>query len=344
MKANRKTSLSRELLKKRTILSFILALLLITLFFSRTNLSEILYYLKRVDPIFVGLAFVSHYATYLVRADRWKRMLRQAGFSGHLLDLAKIIFVFQSIDCVIPAKIGDIYGAHLMRTNFSMSRSYSFGTIFLWRILDLVIVVAVAGITAAALFGSGLPHELTVLLKIAVPCLAALVALLLLFFRFHHHLAFRLKSDRLKIWVDSFREGLRMNWRIMPALLFGTTLIWFLEAGRFYFVCKSMHVATDWIAVLFVTSLATLLTAFPLTPSGLGAVELGMLKLLSLVRIADPAAYPLIIWDRFIAHWSQIILGVLFIIFNRRINLDIVPKRNLNLAGTEKKIEGILDA
>jgi uncharacterized protein (TIRG00374 family) len=331
-------------LKKRTVLSVMFALLLITLFFSRTNLQEILHYLKRVDPVFVGLAFASHYATYFLRADRWKRMLRQAGFSGRLLELAKIIFVFQSIDCVIPAKIGDIYGAHLMRTNFSMSRSYSFGTIFLWRILDLVIVVTVAVISAAVVFGSSLPQELVVSLKIAVPCLAAVVALVMLFLRLQHHLALRLKSDRLRIWIDSFREGLRLNWKIMPALLFGTTMIWFLEAGRFYFVCRSMNVAIDWTAVLFVTSLATLLTAFPFTPSGLGAVELGMLKLLSLVGIADPAAYPLIIWDRFIAHWSQIILGVVFMIVNKRINLEIVPSRDLKLSGNEKKLEGIVDA
>jgi uncharacterized protein (TIRG00374 family) len=344
MEANRKTSLRKELLRKRTILSFMLALLLIALFFSRTRLHEILYYLKRVDPIFIGLAFASHYATYFLRADRWKRMLRQAGFSGRLLDLAKIIFVFQSIDCVIPAKIGDIYGAHLMRANFSMSRSYSFGTIFLWRLLDLVIVVAVAVTTAAVLFGSRLPQELVVLLKIAVPCLAAVVVLLLLFFRFQHHLTLRLRSARVKIWIDSFREGLRLNWKIMPALLVGTTMIWFLEAGRFYFVCRSLAVTMDWTAVLFVTSLATLLTAFPLTPSGLGAVELGMLKLLSLVRIADPAAYPLIICDRFIAHWSQIILGVVFMIVNKRINLEIFPNRDLKLADTEEKLEGIVDA
>lgn len=344
MEANTKISLRQELLKKRTILSFILGLFLITLFLSRTNLQQIVQYLHRVDPLFIGLAFASHYATYIFRADRWRRMLRQAGFSGRWLDLAKIIFVFQSIDCVIPAKIGDIYGAHLMRTNFAMSRSYSFATIFLWRILDLVIVLAVAVSTTAILFGSKLPGELLVLLKIAVPCLAALIVLLLLFFRFHRHLAVRLKSDRLKVLVDSFREGLRLHRKIMPALLLGTTLIWFLEAGRFYFVCRSMGVAIDWISVLFVTALATLLTAFPFTPSGLGAVELGMLKLLTLVRIGNPTAYPLIIWDRFIAHWSQIILGAVFIIVNKRINLEIVPKRDLKLGGADQKLEGIVDA
>jgi uncharacterized protein (TIRG00374 family) len=102
-----------------------------------------------------------------------------------------------------------------------------------------------------------------------------------------------------------------------------TLVIWFLEAGRFFFVCKSMGVEVNLLSVLFITSSAVFLTAIPFTPSGLGAVELGMLKLLSLIGIGNPVAYPLIIWDRVIAHWSQILFGIIFILFSKAANVKI---------------------
>jgi len=60
-----------------------------------------------------------------------------------------------------------------------------------------------------------------------------------------------------------------------------------------------------------------------LAGAGLGAVELGMLQLLAFVGIGNSVAYPLIIWDRVIAHWSQIMLGMVLIIFSRSVNLKI---------------------
>jgi uncharacterized protein (TIRG00374 family) len=77
------------------------------------------------------------------------------------------------------------------------------------------------------------------------------------------------------------------------------------------------------IPVLFVSTSSALLTAIPFTPSGLGAVELGMVELLAFVGIGSPAAYPLIVWDRLIAHWSQILFGAVLVLFSRAAHLEI---------------------
>jgi len=53
---------------------------------------------------------------------------------------------------------------------------------------------------------------------------------------------------------------------LIPSLLVSTTAIWFLEAGRFYCVCRSMDVDVSLLAVLFVSTSSALLTAIPFTP------------------------------------------------------------------------------
>jgi glycosyltransferase 2 family protein len=318
---NDKFSLKKEVLRKRTLLSFALSLLLFYLFFSRINLGDMMRYVKNVNLFFLFLAFLSHYVSYLVRGYRWKKMIQEAGFSGRSFDLAKIIFLFQSIDCVLPAKLGDVYGAHLMKINFSLRRSFSLGSIFLWRIIDFVIAMAIVVTSAFVLFGNRIPPEIVSALKVAGLCLLAVLVLVGVFFHSHKHFPIKWKSERLSDLIDSFHQGLRLNWKLVPLLWVSTTVIWFLEAGRFFFVCKSMGVDTSLVSILFISTCSALLTAIPFTPSGLGAVELGMVGLLAFVGIQSPVAYPLIIWDRLIAHWSQLFLGILFVLFNKAIRL-----------------------
>lgn len=316
-------SLQKELLKKRTIFSFALSFLLIYLFFSRTTLSEIAHYITQGDPGFLFLAFVAHYVSYLFRGERWKQILQPTGFSGSTLKLTKITFLFQSVDCVLPAKLGDVYGAHLMKLNVGLSRSFSLGSILLWRLLDFLFISVSVGIMGMILFGHHIPPELLLSLKIVVPCLLIAVLMLSVFFHSYTRLAALLKSERLRGIVSSFRDGLRFSWKKVPYLLLITVAIWGLEATRFYFICRAMHVDMTFISVMFITFFSVLLTAIPFTPSGLGAVEFGMLKLLAMIGFTAPVAYPLIIWDRLISHWSQIFFGGLLVALSKPINLKV---------------------
>ena len=344
MEAPKEFSLRKELLRKRTILSFILSLVLLTLFLSYATIGDVTRHLREVNVFFLILAFLSHYLSYILRGYRWRRMIERTGFRGGAFDLAKVIFIFQSVGCVLPAKLGDVYGAHLMKINFSLSRSFSLGSIFLWRIFDFVVVMAFALGSALVLFGSKIPPELISAMKVIVPCVLGLLIFIGLLFHSHKWFLTRFASERLGKLINAFREGLRLNGRMVPSLMMTTTFIWLLEAGRLFFVCRSMGVNIQWVQVIFVTCSTLLLTAIPLTPAGLGAVELGMLKLLSFVGIGNLVAYPLIILDRFIAHWSQILLGILLVSFSRAMNIkmwqfeeDKVPTSTKKLAISSEK-------
>ena len=338
MEAPKEFSLRKELLRKRTILSFILSLVLLTLFLSYATIGDITRHLREVNVLFLILAFVSHYLSYILRGYRWRRMIERTGFRGGAFDLAKIIFIFQSVGCVLPAKLGDVYGAHLMKINFSLSRSFSLGSIFLWRIFDFVVVMAFAVGSALLLFGSKIPPELISAMMVIAPCVLGLLVVVGLLFHSRKWFFTRFASERLERLINSFREGLRLDGRMIPSLLMATTFIWLLEAGRFFFVCRSMGVDIHWVQVIFVTCSTLLLTAIPLTPAGLGAVELGMLKLLAFVGIGNPVAYPLIILDRFIAHWSQILLGIVLVSFSRAINVKMWQLEEDKVSPPTKKL------
>lgn len=316
-------SLKQHVFTKRALLSFGFSLFLFAVFFSQANLADILRSLRRIDPVFLALAFCAHYASYLFRAARWKAMLAPDGFSGSIISLSKITFLFQSVDCVLPAKLGDVYGSHLMKLNFGLNRSYALGSIFLWRVIDLMFVGGAAVGSAFWLFGGNLPAEVAWMLKFGLPAFVMALAALALFLHHHHRLTGVIASEKIHRLLASFRRGFRLNLRALPVVCVSTALFWALEALRFFCICRAMSVDVQPVAVIFVTFAAMLFTAVPFTPSGLGAVELAMRTLLALIGVAPAAAYPLILWDRFISHWSQIVLGMIFVMFSQPINVKI---------------------
>lgn len=305
-------SLKRELIRKRTLLSALICALLLSLFLSRVSFSETGRALWRARLAFLFLAFLSHYLAYLFRGHRWKRIVSRLGFQGRSLDLARIILLFQSLDCVIPARLGDLYGAHLMKLNFSLSRSSSLGSIFLWRILDALVMFSLILLTTLLLFGRRVPAELAFLLH-AVQVGALLIPVLAVSLLVGRKTILpRLPlGKRLRRAVDSFGGGLKPEMSALPFLLLSTGLVWLLEMGRLYFICCAFSLRLSPVEVAFVSLAATLSTAIPLTPAGLGAVELIMVKLLTLVRVDGALVYPITMLDRAIAHWSQILLGAL---------------------------------
>ena len=63
--------------------------------------------------------------------------------------------------------------------------------------------------------------------------------------------------------------------------------------------------------VVFLTMIPLLASAFPITPSGAGVVEITLFSCLRVVGISMPIAGSLTVVNRFIDYWLHIALGVL---------------------------------
>ena len=92
-----------------------------------------------------------------------------------------------------------------------------------------------------------------------------------------------------------------------------TGLIWATEALRLYFVIQALSfgdLGLGLSGILFVALIGSLLTAVPLTPAGLGAVE-GVVYgiLVTIFGIAGAQATAIVLVDRSLSVFSVVILG-----------------------------------
>ena len=153
-------SLGRRLRQPRTLISLILPLVLLGLFVSALpgfKLDELPGKLASANPWLLIGAFVVFYAGFPLRGLRWAFLVRQSGFELKVRDSMEIIFLSWLVNCLVPAKLGDVYRAYLLKINSTVSLSRTFGTVFIERILDLFAIVTLGLAAGFVSFRGRLP-------------------------------------------------------------------------------------------------------------------------------------------------------------------------------------------
>ncbi|HWH23342.1 MAG TPA: lysylphosphatidylglycerol synthase transmembrane domain-containing protein [Candidatus Limnocylindria bacterium] len=313
-------SLARRLRDPRTIISIVvpLALLVLIAFNLRDfDLAETVATIVAANPLLLLGAFAIYYLGFPLRGYRWQLLLRVANTRIGLRDSTEIIFISWLVNCVVPAKLGDVYRAYLLRLNFAVSLSRTFGTVFIERIFDLF-AIAILGLAAALWsFRDRLPPEVQLVIGMGIAVLLMLSAGLYTLRNFGRRTLVRLPlpaKAKLLEFYDRFDEGVfALRPRQVPYIALLTGLIWATEAMRLLLVIEALGFRDVHLGIsgaFFVALAASLLTAIPFTPAGLGVVELGVVGILTIIYGVDPSnAVAITLVDRAISVLSIIAFG-----------------------------------
>lgn len=311
-------SLARRLRDPRTIVSIVLPIVILVLLYRALpnfQLDVLVQLILGADPWLLLAAFAVYYVGFPMRGYRWALLLRNTGFSLRVKDSTEIIYISWLVNCLVPAKLGDVYRAYLLRANYDTSLSRTFGTVFIERMFDLF-AIAILGLAAGFWsFRTGFAPAVQFILGLAVVVVIVLAVGLFTLRNFGRRAITRLPlPHRVREYYDRFEEGVfALPARQVPGLAILTGLIWMTEAARLYFVILALGFDDLNLGIsgtVFVALAASLLTAVPLTPGGLGIVEAGMVGILTGiygVPVTEATAIALV--DRAISVLSIIVLG-----------------------------------
>jgi glycosyltransferase 2 family protein len=322
-------SLGRRLRDPRTIVSIVLPIILLGLLVTQLpgfRLEEALARIGGADPWLLVAAFAVYYLGFPLRGYRWQLLLRGAGTRIGLRDSTEIMFLSWLVNCLVPAKLGDVYRAWLLRANFLVSLSRTFGTVFIERIFDLF-AIAILGLAAGFWsFRAGLPAEVQLVFGIGLAVVFGLSIGLYTVRNFGRRLIIRAPvpaKQKMLEYYDRFEEGVfSVGKRQVPWLAIVTALIWATEAMRLLLVITALNFTEVHLGIsgaFFVALAASLLTAIPFTPAGLGVVELGVVGILTLIYgVPESDAVAITVVDRAISVLSIIILGSVAYVLSRK--------------------------
>ena len=321
-------SIARRLRQPRTIISIAIPLLIIFGFvvINGKSLGRVPGLVLGANPLLILAAFAVFYAGFPLRGLRWATLLRGTGLRIGIKDSTEIILLSWLVNCVVPAKLGDVYRAYLLKINSTASLSRTFGTVFIERVLDLF-AIAILGLAAGYWsFRSGLPPAIQVVFGIGVVVVVLLAAGLLTMRNFGRRIIVALPFLPRQVLdlYDRFEEGVfgALRFRQLPALSALTGTIWMTEALRLYLVVLALgfdDVSLGLSGAVFVALIGSLLTAVPLSPAGLGIVEAGVVGVLTVAYgVPLPEATAIALLDRVISVFSVIVVGSIAYLLSKK--------------------------
>lgn len=317
-------SLRERFLNLKTLLSFAAAFAVLFLMVTRLDVSlgTLWLNIKGSNPFLYVLAIAVYYLTFPLRGARWQLLLKNVAVRHRpgvrmpsWPGLMEIIFLSWFANCVLPAKLGDVYRGYLLKKNSDMGLSTGMGTVLAERAVDMLIVVALMAAAALALLGGNPGLTWGIMGLGGGMAIAALLGMVVMQ-RFGGNLQ-QLLPLRLRGYFQAFKEGTLGSFGQLPLLAALSIVIWLVEAGRLYFVAQSLGVPLGLAAVLFVASANSILTVFPFTPAGLGLVEAGVTGLL-MMFMSKELALSLALMDRGISYWSVLLVGLVVFLFSRK--------------------------
>lgn len=321
-------SIGRRLLNWRTVIPLVIVFAALAYFAKQSNINpqQTWAALRSANVLLLLAAFLIYYLSFPIRTLRWRILLQNVGYTKSKgVDLPKfpklleILYISWFANVIVPAKLGDLYRAYLLRKETDLPTSRTFGTVLAERLLDLIVLLLLFIPAVIISLHENLPSQLQTGLKVTLALVVIGVAGLFVLRLFPTKIA-GLVPERFRGHYNHFQQGTLGSFRRVPTLSALTVTVWICESSRFLLVALAfkliggdpLHIVT---ASLFIALGEALLTVVPFTSGGIGLVEGGMLAMIALFSPNHNLAAAAILSDRAISLFSILIIGFLVFMF-----------------------------
>ncbi|WP_438425973.1 lysylphosphatidylglycerol synthase transmembrane domain-containing protein [Aquimarina macrocephali] len=276
-----------------------------------------LQYITQADPKWVILSVIMGIISHLSRAYRWKFLLEPLGYPIKLSNSFMAVMVGYLANLGIP-RSGEILRGGTISTYEGVPFKKAFGTIISERVIDLLMLLLIIGITL--LFQSELLLSYLEE-KIASPFITLTVLLGLLIAGIAFLKIIKTSSNPLLIKLRNFGNGLLEGVKSISkirqkrAFVFHTFFIWTLYIGMFYIIKFTVPETTSLSIGPILATFVAGSFAMSTTNGGIGAFPIAIATILLLFDIEKPAgeAFGWILWGSQTA--INIIIGALSFLF-----------------------------
>ncbi len=279
----------------RGILGIGISVVALWILLQTVDVREAIDVLRQADLAIVALMAVSVVLDVAFRGARWRALLMPIKRVAYPRVLG-YTYIGYLANNVLPARLGELVRAHALGEGEDLSRTTVLGTIVVERILDTLIVVALAGLAVAVLGVGGVLSTAVVLGAVFVGVL--LVGLIVA------TLSHRLPgADRVAAAVERFprvvdlgrrlRDGLRVVNQpsaVAWALVF-SALAWTFSIATFILGGRALGIELTPLQGALLSSGVALVTIVPAAPGYLGTFELTAVSIASQFGIDRDAAF-----------------------------------------------------
>jgi len=314
--------------KGKVFLTAALAILILAFVATFLGASDILENVKHASFRTLVLASLVYCISWPLRGMRFQQILKRLGNQYGLGFLTGSIFISQSANVILPARIGDLSRMYILKKSKDLALTTSFSSLTVERVFDIVAITSIAILASS---GAASRFELA-------PWMDSLIKLsglaVVLFFSILFIVSFRegrtkkvLKkensqnelSGRIRGFASTFLHQMSVI-AVRPGAFLAVTasslLIWGIDIFTCFLVLKSFPTvgvsisSTYMISLIFLAvALGNIAKIFPVTPGAIGTYEVALTAVFALGGIRPEIGFTVAVLDHIIKNAITLIGG-----------------------------------
>jgi uncharacterized protein (TIRG00374 family) len=310
----------------------------------RISVYEIYILLKIAKKEYFLLAVLSIFLTFIVWTIRWTHFFGEA-FRKDFLFLLKVLFAGAFFNTITPgAGIGgEPFRAHFLAKRYKKSRAMMLAYVLGDKFFQLMTLAIFAIFSIFFVFiYIKISNTLTYILEGVLTVVLILISFTIysILRKTHFRIGVLLKKlhffnffkkrfetpEELESYADcrikSFSRIFKKMVKSKKNLIIGFSLaivFWLLTYLSSYFIFLAFNYPVNFLSVVVVVTLGTLIGDLSLIPSGIGIIEVSMTLLYSAMGILLPVALLVALLARIIYYFFSLVVGGLCLINVRRI-------------------------
>lgn len=261
--------------------------------------------LEHIVPAFLIIAVATCTLAWLLRGWRYRLILDRLGYQIPVPVATACIFVSQTVNLVVPARLGDFVRVFILNHEYKTTYSEGVSSIVVERVFDIMMVALLGA--AALPFVINVPPWFFTAIVIPLIAGAAFFAFLLFFGK-------KTAENRyVRIMFTMLHEIRRTS--LTPVSLFllsaSSLVIWLLDVLVCLAVVMMFQQEIPFAVVILAIVIGNLIKAVPLTPGGVGTYELSLTLTFELAGVSPAVATLIAVIDHLIKNLITLAGGVL---------------------------------
>ncbi|MDD3136373.1 MAG: lysylphosphatidylglycerol synthase transmembrane domain-containing protein [Methanoregula sp.] len=270
---------------------------------------DLLEALQHMIPIYLVIGIVICLSAWWLRGWRYHYILASLTYNVPVIVATACIFVSQTVNLVVPARLGDFVRIFILKHNYNTSYSEGISSIVVERVFDIVTVALLGGV--ALLFIPNVPSWFYTV--IFVPLLIGIA--FFVFLVFSGKLTTQNKYIRIILTMLEEIRRASLTLKSIVVLSVSSIVIWLLDVLVCVSVVMMFQQQIPFAVVLLAIVIGNLVKAVPLTPGGVGTYELSLAFTFELYGVAPAIAFLIAVIDHLIKNIVTLVGGVISIYF-----------------------------
>jgi uncharacterized protein (TIRG00374 family) len=226
--------------------------------------------IRHIIPEFLLVAVLICLCAWWLRGWRYHAILDNLGYRVRVRFATACIFVSQTVNLVVPARLGDFVRVFILKHDYNTSYSEGVSSLVVERIFD-IFTVALLG-AASVFFVLNVPSEYYLI--IVIPILAGIVFFAFLLFAGK----FSSENKYIVIILTMLHEIKKASLTVRSILVLGgsSIVIWLLDIFVCVAVVLMFQQEIPFAVIVLAIVIGNLVKAVPITPGGMGTYEISL--------------------------------------------------------------------